>query len=320
MKPDILVIAVFAPEKLARLTERYRVHQLLPDPLPDAVPAAVAAAVPAETLARVRALATDPGRGATAALMDLLPKLEIVSMVGVGLERIDRAAAAARGIPVTNTPGLLTDDVADLAIGLLIASSRRMSAAERFLRDGEWLSNEPPLSRSLTGKTLGILGLGKIGTAIATRAAALGMTIVYAATGPKSDVPYDYCDGPAALAERSDYLAIACTGGPATAGLVDAATIDALGPEGTLINVARGSVVDEPAMIAALRDGRLGFAALDVFATEPDVSADLLALPNVLVQPHHGSATVETRNNMAQLLIDNLAAHFDGKPLPTPVG
>lgn len=276
-------------------------------------------AVGPEVLARVRGLATDPGRGASAALMDLMPKLEIVSSVGVGLDSIDVAAAKARGIPVTNTPDTLTNDVADLAMALLIASSRRMFAAERFLREGQWLSNEPPLSRSVTGKTLGILGLGRIGMAIARRAEAFGLTILYTGTGAKPGVPYGYCATPAELAARSDFLAVSCKGGPDTAGLVDAATIEALGPEGTLINVARGSVVDEPAMIAALRDGRLGFAALDVFATEPDVSKELLALTNVIVQPHHGSATIETRNNMAQLCIDNLVAHFDGKPLLTPV-
>jgi len=320
MKPDVLVLAVFAPEKMAQLEERYTVHHLLPEPAPDIVPAAVAEAVPADALARVRALATDPGRGASKALMDLLPKLEIVSSVGVGLDTFDLPEARRRGIPVTNTPDILTNDVADLAIALMIASSRRMFAAERFLREGRWLSNEPPLSRSVNGKTLGILGLGRIGMAIARRAEAFGLTILYTGTGAKPGVPYGYCASPAELAERSDFLAVSCKGGSDTAGLVDATTLDALGPEGTLINVARGSVVDEPAMIAALREGRLGFAALDVFASEPDVSKALLALPNVIVQPHHGSGTIETRNNMAQLVIDNLAAHFDGKPLLTPVG
>lgn len=319
MKPDLLVIAVFAPEKMAQLEERYTVHHLLPEPLPGSVPAAVSEAVPADVLARVRGLATDPGRGVSAALMDLMPKLEIVSSVGIGLDTIDVAEAKKRGISVTNTPDTLTNDVADLAIALLIASSRGMFAAERFLREGKWLSAEPPLSRSVTGKTVGILGLGRIGRAIARRAEAFGLDILYSGTGEKPGVPYGYCATAAALAARSDFLVVACKGGPATAGLVDSETLDALGPDGTLINIARGSVVDEPAMIAALGDGRLGFAALDVFATEPNVSDALLALPNVIVQPHHGSGTIETRNNMAQLVIDNLAAHFDGKPLLTPV-
>ncbi len=320
MKPDVLVIAVFAPEKMAQLEDRYTVHHLLPEPLPGTVPAAVAEAVPADVLARVRGLATDPGRGASAALMDLLPRLEIISSVGVGLDSIDVAEATKRGIPVTNTPDTLTNDVADLAIALVVAASRRMFAAERFVREGKWLSNEPPLSHSVTGKTLGILGLGRIGKAIARRAEAMEMNVLYTGTGEKPEVPYGYCASPAALAERSDFLAVSCKGGPDTAGLVDAATLAALGPDGTLVNVARGSVVDEPAMIAALREGKLGFAALDVFANEPDVSQELLALPNVIAQPHHGSGTIETRNNMAQLVVDNLAAHFDGKPLLTPVG
>lgn len=320
MKPHLLVTAVFAPEKMTQLTERYEVHHLLPEPVPGTVAAAVSEALPADVLARIRGLATDPARGATAALMDLLPKLEIVSSVGVGLDTIDVAAAMARGVPVTNTPDILTNDVADLAMALLIASSRRMFAAERFVRDGKWLSNETPLSRSVAGKTLGILGLGRIGMAIARRAEAFGLTILYCGTAEKPDVPYAFRPTPAELAADSDFFVVACKGGPATAGLVGAETIEALGPDGTLVNIARGSVVDEPAMIAALREGRLGFAALDVFASEPDVSSDLLALSNVIVQPHHGSGTIETRNNMAQLVIDNLAAHFDGKPLLTPVG
>jgi hydroxypyruvate reductase len=244
----------------------------------------------------------------------------VISVFGVGTDSVDLAAARERNVPVTNTPGILTDEVADLAIGLMLASARQILFADRYVREGLWASKGPiPLGRSVGGRTMGVLGLGGIGRAIADRGAALRMRILYSGPRRKSDVPYEYVADPVELARRSDYLMVACKGGPETRHLVSAAVIAALGRAGTLINVARGSVVDETALIAALAEGRLGHAALDVFESEPDPSPELLGLPNVIVQPHHGSATIETRTAIGQLMIDNLSAHFAGRPLLTPI-
>jgi lactate dehydrogenase-like 2-hydroxyacid dehydrogenase len=233
---------------------------------------------------------------------------------------IDLPAARERKIPVTNTPNVLTDECADLAIGLMLASARQILFADNYVRDGSWRTKGPiPLGRSVGGKTLGVVGLGGIGRAIADRAAAFRMRVLYHGPRRKADAPYEYVADLVAMARESDYLMVACKGGAETRHLVSAAVIDALGPNGTLINVARGTVVDEQALIKALTEGRLGHAALDVFDNEPNVAPELLALPNVIVQPHQGSATVETRTAIGQLMIDNISAHFAGKPLLTPV-
>jgi lactate dehydrogenase-like 2-hydroxyacid dehydrogenase len=274
--------------------------------------------ITAELAPRIRALATEANRGANRALIEGLPNLEIISCFGVGLDLVDLDAARERGIPVTNTPGILADEVADLALGLMLASARQIPFAERYVREGHWESKGPiGLGRSVGHKTMGVLGLGGIGRAIADRGAAFRMRVIYSGPRRKADAPYDYVADPVELARQSDFLMVACKGGPATQHLVSAAVIVALGPTGTLVNVARGSVVDEAAMIQALSDGRLGFAALDVFENEPRVSPALLALPNVIVQPHHGSGTVETRTAIGQLMIDNISAHFAGRPLLT---
>jgi D-3-phosphoglycerate dehydrogenase len=273
-----------------------------------------------EVRARIRGIATEANRGADRALIAALPKLEVISVFGVGTDNVDLAAAREHNVPVTNTPGILTDEVADLAIGLMLASARQIIFADGYVRDGSWASKGPiPLGRSVGGKTMGVLGLGGIGRAIADRGAAFRMRVIYSGPRRKPDAPYDYIADLVELARESDYLMVACKGGPETRHLVSAAVIDALGPKGTLINVARGSVVDEAALIKALLEGRLGHAALDVFESEPNPSPELLKLPNVIVQPHHGSATIETRTAIGQLMIDNLSAHFAGRPLLTPV-
>src|SRR5262249_17885040 len=238
-------------------------------------------------------------------LITALPRLEIISVFGVGTDNVDLVAARERNIPVTNTPGILGDEVADLAIGLMLASARQIVFGEQYVRDGSWAAKGPiPLGRSVGGKTMGVLGLGGIGRAIADRGAAFRMRVIYCGPRRKADAPYDYVSDPVELARQSDYLMVACKGGPETRHLVSAAVIAALGPRGTLTNVARGSVADEPAMIAALAAGRLGHAALDVFESEPVPSPELLKLPNVIVQPHHGTATLETRTAIGQLMID----------------
>ncbi len=244
----------------------------------------------------------------------------MISVFGVGTDNVDVAAAHERDIPVTNTPGILTDEVADLAIGLMLASARQVIFADRYVRDGSWGAKGPiPLGRSVGGKTMGVIGLGGIGRAIADRGAAFRMRVIYSGPRRKADAPYEYIADLIELARQSNYLMVACKGGAETRHLVSAAVIDAVGPNGTLINVARGSVVDEPALIAALAAGRLGHAALDVFESEPVPSPEILKLPNVIVQPHHGSATLETRTAIGQLMIDNLSAHFARRPLLTPV-
>jgi lactate dehydrogenase-like 2-hydroxyacid dehydrogenase len=312
MQIDVLSIGSFPEATNAELARRFGITHHFHRPLPDALSP--------ERRARVRGIATEANRGADRALIAALPKLEVICVFGVGTDAVDLAAARERGIPVTNTPGILTDEVADLAIGLMLASARQIPFADRYVREGSWASKGPiPLGRSVGGKTMGVIGLGGIGRAIADRGAAFRMRVIYAGPRRKPDAPYEYVADVMELARQSDYLMVACKGGPDTHHLVSAAVIDALGPNGTLINVARGSVVDEAALIGALAERRLGHAALDVFENEPNPSPDLLKLSGVIVQPHHGSATVETRTAIGQLMIDNLTAHFAGQPLLTPV-
>jgi lactate dehydrogenase-like 2-hydroxyacid dehydrogenase len=312
MTIDVLSIGSFPEATNAELASRFAVTRHFNRPAP--------AALAAGLRARIRAIATEANRGADRALIAALPALEVISVFGVGTDSVDLAAARERNIPVSNTPGILTDEVADLAIGLMLASARQILLADRYVRDGSWAAKGPiPLGRGVGGKTMGVLGLGGIGRAIAERGSAFRMRVLYGGPRRKSDVPYEYVADPVELARRSDYLMVACKGGPDTHHVVSAAVIDALGPNGTLVNVARGSVVDEPALVAALAAGRLGHAALDVFESEPSPAPELLKLPNVIVQPHHGSATIETRTAIGRLMIDNLTAHFAGRPLLTPV-
>jgi lactate dehydrogenase-like 2-hydroxyacid dehydrogenase len=312
MTIDVLSLGSFPHATNDELARRFAVTHLLHQPAPQDLSEALRG--------RIRAIATEANRGASRALIEALPKLEVIGVFGVGTDAIDLAAARERRIPVSNTPGVLTDECADLAIGLMLASARQLLFADRYVRDGSWSAKGPlPLGRSVGGKTLGVVGLGGIGRAIADRAAAFRMRVIYHGPRPKADAPYEYFGDLAEMARQSDYLMVACKGGPETHHLVSGAVIDAVGPDGTLINVARGSVVDEAALIRALADGRLGHAALDVFENEPHVPPALLALPNVIVQPHQGSATVETRTAIGQLMIDNISAYFAGRPLLTPV-
>jgi lactate dehydrogenase-like 2-hydroxyacid dehydrogenase len=312
MKIDVLSIGSFPEATNAELASRFAVTRHFHRPAPDALSA--------ELKGRIRGIATEANRGADRALIAALPSLEIISLFGVGTDSVDLAAARERGIPVTNTPDILTDEVADLAIGLMLASARQILFADRYVRDGSWASKGPiPLGRSVKGKTMGVVGLGGIGRAIADRGAAFRMRVIYNGPRPKADAPYEFVGDLVEMARQSDYLMVACKGGADTRHLVSAAVIDALGLKGTLVNVARGSVVDEPALIAALAQGRLGHAALDVFESEPSPSPEVLKLPNVIVQPHQGSATLETRTAIGQLMIDNLSAHFAAQPLLTQV-
>lgn len=247
---------------------------------------------------------------ADAALIESMPKLKVISSFGVGVDKIDLGAAAARGIPVGNTPDVLNDCVADLAIGLIIDVARGIGASERYLRAGSWPRGPYPLQRKMSGKKLGIVGLGRIGHAIAKRALAFDMDLRYHNRRTVADTSIAHEPSLVGLARWSDFLLVMVPGGAATIHLINDAVLDALGPEGYLINVARGSVVDEPALVRALQQRRIAGAALDVFEHEPQVPAELMALDNVVLVPHIGSATVETRAAMAQRVFDNLQSFF----------
>jgi hydroxypyruvate reductase len=310
-KPEILVASDIYPATLQTLDRTYPTHHLWQ--------AADRAALLQTLRDRVRAIVTSGGAGANAALIAALPRAEIIACFGVGVDAIDLGAARARNIAVTNTPDVLTDDVADLAIGLIIDSARRISQGDRFVRAGRWLAGGLAHGSRLRGTKLGIVGLGRIGMATARRAEAFGMTIAYHGPRRKTDVAYPYVGDLKTLARDSDVLVLTLPGGAGTKHLVDAGVLAALGPKGTLVNVSRGAVVDEAALVAALQNGSLGAAALDVFQDEPNVPQPLLSMDNVVLQPHQASATHGTRAAMGQLVLDNLAAHFAGRPLLTPV-
>jgi lactate dehydrogenase-like 2-hydroxyacid dehydrogenase len=252
-------------------------------------------------------------------LIAQLPKLEIVSVFGVGYDGVDVAAARERGIAVTHTPNVLNDEVADLAMALVLAVSRRLVEADRYVRSGAWKNGPMPLARKVSGARMGIVGLGRIGLAIAKRAEAFGMSIAYTSRNARADLPYPYFPSAEALAREVDFLVVITPGGAATRKLIDAKVLAALGSKGYLVNVARGSVVDEAALVQALLDKTIAGAALDVFENEPHVPSELLALDNVVLTPHVGSATWQTRQAMADLAFGNLAAHFAGRPLLSPV-
>ena len=262
--------------------------------------------------ARVRALVTNGIRGADAALMDQFPNLELIASLGIGLDALDLEAARARNLVVTNTPGVIADDVADLTLALLIDRLRQVTAANRFVLAGDWAKGPFPLARSLTGKTVGIVGMGTIGRAVAQRAEAFRMQVKWHGPRAKPDVQQDYVPELLQLARDSDVLVVACAGGAATRHLINAPVLAALGPAGVLINVARGAVVDTSALIAALASGQLGSAALDVLEHQPQVPPELLANDKVLLTPHLGTATRETRARMGAMVLQSLTDHVAG--------
>lgn len=271
--------------------------------------------------AAVKAIATRGELGASRELIDACPALEIISVYGVGYDAVNLDAARSRNIRVTNTPDVLTDDVADLGVAMMLCLSRGMIGAERWVRDGSWAEKGTyPLQRKVSGKRAGILGLGRIGREVANRLQGFGLEIAYCSRAPKPATDaWTYVTDPEALAARSDFFFVTLAASAATRHIVNAEVIDAIGPEGMLINISRSSNIDEEALLKALETGRLGSAALDVFEGEPKLNPRFLKLNNVLLQPHHASGTVETRKAMGKLLRDNLTAHFEGRPLPTPV-
>jgi hydroxypyruvate reductase 2 len=310
MKPDVLVVGRLMPYAMKKLEERYTLHKLAEAAEPDAYLREVGE--------RIRGIAS--GGDVTAAIIDACPNLEIISSFGVGTDHIDTEHAKTRGVPVCNTPDVLNDEVANTAVLLFLATFRNFIAYDRYVREGRWaMAGSPPLSRGIAGLRVGIVGLGRIGRTIAEKLQVFHCSVAYYARSERPDAPYRFYPDLVELARDSDALIVIVPGGAGTRNLIDRSVIDALGPDGVLVNIARGSVVDEPALVAALEEGRLGGAGLDVFADEPNVPEALLKMDNVVLQPHQGSATVETRQAMADRMLDNLAAHFEGRPLLSPL-
>ncbi len=311
MKHTVLQLGPMLPLVEKGLAERYAVHLL--HKAPDR------ARLLAEVGPTVEAVASHVRTPVDAALLDALPNARLVANFGVGYENVDVAHAKAKGMVVTNTPDVLTDCVADLAMALVIDVARGISAGDRYVRAGGWLKGPMPLATKVSGHRLGIVGLGRIGRAIAARAEGFDMEIRYHNRRQVPDAPYGYERTLDDLARWCDFLVIATSGGESTRGLVSAAVLEALGPKGFLVNIARGSVVDEPALVAALAQKRIAGAGLDVFADEPRVPEALLALDNVVLTPHIASATTDTRAAMGQLVLDNLASFFETGRVLTPV-
>ena len=312
-KPMVLQMGTYPDWDMGPLEEVFDLHPYFA--------ASDKAAFLAKVGPEVRAIATRGDLGASAAEIAFCPKLEIIAVNGVGYDAVDLAACKARGIRVTNTPGVLNGECADIAVGMALALTRGMVPAEAWARSGDWANKGPfPLQRRFWGQRAGILGLGRIGMEVGRRLAGFGMKISYLARSPK-DVPegWTYIADPVALAKASDFLFVTALANASTRHIVSRSVIEALGPHGMLINISRAQNVDELALLDALESGRLGSAALDVFEGEPKLNPRFTALQNVLLQPHVGSGTVETRKAMGKLVLDNLRAHFAGHPLLTEV-
>jgi lactate dehydrogenase-like 2-hydroxyacid dehydrogenase len=309
MSVEIAAIGAQRPFVLEALEREFVVHKVWDAPDKAAALAPVAA--------RVRGTVTNAMAGLSAEVIEALPNLEICAIMGVGLETTNLGVAKERGVVVTTTP-VLYDDVADLGVILAMCACRRIVESDRFVRSGTWLKRRMDLGRKFSGKRAGILGLGRIGMALAPRLAAFGLRIGYYDPMPKTDVPYRAYDSALALAQNSDILFLAAAGGQGRSHIVTAEIMDALGPAGVFVNIARGWLVDEPALVAALKEGRLGAAALDVFENEPRVPEALLAMDNVVLTPHIASSTDETMTAMGECVLDNLRSWFAGKGALTP--
>jgi lactate dehydrogenase-like 2-hydroxyacid dehydrogenase len=302
---DILQLVPLRPEVQKELAVRYRLH---------------GKADFDKVAGVVRGCVTNGHSGPPPEMIDRMPKLEIIASASVGYDGIPVEYARSKGIPVTNTPDVLNDDVADLAIGLMIMTARRLVASDRYVRAGLWpKEGEYPLAQRASGKRVGILGMGRIGKEIGKRAEAMNNTVAYHSRRPVKDVTWRHYPDLVELAKDSDFLIVIIPSTPETQKIVSKAVIESLGPTGILVNVARGAVVDEDALVEALKSGKLGGAGLDVFANEPQVPDVLFGMDNVVLEPHVGSATHETRRAMSQLVLDNLDAHFAGKPLLTEI-
>lgn len=311
MKKTILALKPLLSDEMSILEDSFHVIRLWSSLEPEED-------IKRHALDIVGVLSTYDSGGVSERLMRALPNLEIIAQFGVGYDNIDLRAAKAQGIVVTNTPDVLTDDTADVAMFLMLNVARRAVEADMFVRVGRWQSGAMPLSTSVSGKNVGIVGLGQIGQAIARRAEAFNTHILYHSRSRK-DVDYEYFENLLDMAKQSDFLILACAGGEETRHLINLDVLKALGSKGYLINIARGSVVNEEDLLIALRNRDIAGAGLDVFADEPNVPEAMLTMDNVVLSPHVGSATVETRSKMGHLVINNFLAHFDGKALLTPV-
>lgn len=310
-KPVLLMLGSYPPHDLGELEKHFHILKLWEEK--------DQAAFIAEHAGDIRAIATRGDLGAKRDLINQLPNLEVIGCFGVGVDGIDLAACRERGIKVANTPDVLTEDVADLALALMLSIARQIPQADDYTRSGAWAKGSFSLLTRMNGKRLGILGLGRIGLAIAKRAEGFSMAISYHTRQQRPECAYTYYPTSVELARNSDFLLVIVPGGAATDKLVDAKMLAALGPKGFLINVARGSVVDEEALLTALENKTIAGAALDVFWNEPNINPRFFKLENVVLHPHGGSGTVETRAAMGKLVRDNLTAHFAGKSLLTPV-
>lgn len=312
-KPHILQMGQLPEWDETPLRDAYQVHRYFDAPDKETFLATVGP--------DIKAIATRGDLGASAAVITACPALELISVYGVGYDSVDLAACADRGIAVTNTPDVLTDDCADLTLGMWLALSRGIVAAEAWARSGDWASKGGfPLQHRACGKRAGVLGLGRIGMAVAQRLQGFGMDIAYSARTPKAGCEgWQFVPDAVTLAGQSDVLFVTLAATAETRHIVDASVLDALGPDGLLVNISRAQNVDEAALLKALEQGKLRGAALDVFEGEPTLDARFTRLGNVLLQPHHASGTFETRRAMGQLMRDNLAAYFAGAPLLTQV-
>ena len=313
-KLDVLMVGPVMPLIEQGISRAFTLHKLWEAPDREALIANLAP--------RLRAIVAGGGKHEPMGpeFLGRFPKLEIISSFGVGYDHVDAKWAAAHGIVVTNTPDVLTEEVADTALGLLLCTVRELPQAERYLRAGKWLEGDYPLTRAtLRDRIIGMVGLGRIGKAIARRLDAFRVPVVYHSRHPQPGVPYRHYPNLVDMARDVDVLMVVTPGGPATKHLIDANVLEALGPDGILINMSRGSVVDEPALIAALEAGKILSAGLDVFANEPRVPPELMAMENVVLFPHVGSASVYTRDAMGQLVVDNLLSWAAGKGPLTPV-
>jgi lactate dehydrogenase-like 2-hydroxyacid dehydrogenase len=310
-RPDVLMLGPYPAWDMEPLTAAYTLHKLWE--------AGDRQRFIAECAASIRAIATRGELGANAELIAALPRLEIIACYGVGTDAIDLDAARSRGIRVTNTPGVLDGDVADLAVGLSLAVIRRIPAADAHVRSGAWTTRNMDLMTRLYGRRVGVAGFGRIGTTIARRLSGFDVEIGYFARSARAGSPHRFFGSLIELAAWCDLLIVILPGDATTRGIVNAEVLRALGPQGFFVNVARGSTVDEPALLDALEHGTIAGAALDVFWNEPNIDPRFIGLSNVVLQPHNGSATTESRRAMGQLVRDNLQAHFAGQPLVTPV-
>ncbi|HEY6610964.1 MAG TPA: 2-hydroxyacid dehydrogenase [Pseudomonas sp.] len=268
---------------------------------------------------RLRGIVASGESSVTRALIAGLPALEIISVLGVGYDGIDIEAAREHAVCVTHTPGLSTDDIADFAMALLLSAARQVVAADKFVRRGDWAVGRYPVTPRVFGGRIGIVGLGRIGRAVAVRALAFGMSVAYTSRTPKTDIPYYWYDNARELAANVDFLVVCASGGSTSRALIDDAVLAALGPSGVLINVARGSIVDEDALVQALYERKILAAGIDVFCNEPHIPEALFSLDNVVLTPHMASTTGATLRAMLDLTFDNLAAHFSGQPVLTPI-